>query len=108
MIKIFDKAAWQIDAGVREEDVISHFSTVFEWLHNNHMLNEEGEEEYDDGIDDSASLNEKLLNEEGLKFLDECYDLYLDTLLRKNAYGKDTNGGILSELYHNYLNRTEL
>ncbi|MDE6642198.1 MAG: hypothetical protein K2K63_16935 [Acetatifactor sp.] len=74
---IFDKAAWQIDGGVPEELVVSHFKIVFLWLDKHDMLSAEGKEELEDGIDDCVSLNEELVTEDGIDFLENCYDDYL-------------------------------
>ena len=32
MLKIFDKAQWQIDGGIPEELVVNHFNLVFLWF----------------------------------------------------------------------------
>jgi len=85
---------------------VSHFRIVFKWLHQKHLLSADGEEEYSDGIDDTASLNEELLTDEGLKFLKEYYDVYLKRLTNENKYGNDTNGYILNELYNKYLSQS--
>ena len=42
---IIDKAVWQIDGGIPEDLVISHFNTVFTWLDDHKMLSVEGKEE---------------------------------------------------------------
>lgn len=99
---IFDKAAWQIDGGVPEELVVSHFNTVFLWLKNHNMLSDEGQEETEDGIDSSASLNETMVTKEGLSFLEKCYDEYLEAVA-KDKYGIDTHGEELDKIYKNYL-----
>ena len=101
-MKIIDKAAWQIDSGVPSKEVVNHFYTVFSWLLEHDMLTEEGREEYDDGIDDCASLNDELVNTRGMAFLDKCYD----DLLKKSAkgiYGSDAESRILDTVYAEYL-----
>ena len=36
MLKIFDKAQWQIDGGIHEELVVNHFNLVFYgWINTN-------------------------------------------------------------------------
>lgn len=95
---IIDKAAWQIDGGLPENLVISHFKTVFVWLNNHEMLTETGKEELEDGIDDCASLNESLVTTEGLAFLEKCYDEYL-SVIAKDKYGIDYNGEELEKIY---------
>ncbi len=42
---IIEKAVWQIDGGIPENLVISHFNTVFTWLDDHKMLSAEGKEE---------------------------------------------------------------
>ena len=39
---IIDKAAWQIDGGIPEDLVISHFNTLFTWLDEHKMLLAQG------------------------------------------------------------------
>ena len=53
---IFDKAAWQIDVGVPEELVVSHFRTVFLWLEKHDMLSAEGKEELEDVSVENAAI----------------------------------------------------
>lgn len=98
---IIDKSAWQIDGGIPESLVVSHFKTVFQWLDNHNMLSEEGREELEDGIDESASLNENTVTKEGLEFLEKCYDDYL-TAVAKDKYGKDSHGAELEKIYQKY------
>lgn len=98
---IIDKAAWQIDGGVPEELVVNHFKTVFLWLKRHDMLSDEGEEEFEDGIDDCASLNEDLITKEGIEFLEKCYDDYLK-VIAKDKYGIDYNGYELEKIYNQY------
>ncbi|MCL2079326.1 MAG: hypothetical protein FWH17_05715 [Oscillospiraceae bacterium] len=80
MLKIIDKAAWQIDGGIPEVFVVKHFKTLFEWLNQHDMLSEEGKEELFDGIDNCASLNENLVTPDALIFWEMCYDEYLKAL----------------------------
>lgn len=99
---IIDKAVWQIDGGIPEDLVVSHFNTVFKWLENHKMLSEEGKEEFDEGLDDCASLNENMVTDEGLEFLEKCYDEYL-AAVAKDKYGLDINGEELEKIYQKYL-----
>ena len=73
-MKIFDKAKWHIEAGVDPNEVINKFKEIFIFLFINKMLSSEGKEIMEIGIDSSVSLNEKIVNENGIKFLDDCYD----------------------------------
>jgi len=100
-MKIIDKAAWQIDGGVPEELVVRHFQIVFSWLDRHKMLSDEGKEEFDDGIDSCASLNEDLVTPEALVFLEKCYDEYLKTL-EGGKYGSDLSEIELEKAYSIY------
>ena len=74
MIKIYDKAQWHLDAGEEKTIVLSRFQTILNFLNSKNMLSKEGEEIFSLGVDSSISLNEKMLTETGIKFLDEYYD----------------------------------
>lgn len=74
MMKIFDKAKWHIDAGENEKVVINRIKTVFEFLDKNGLLTDEGKEMLEIGIDDSISLNEKMVTKKGYDFLEKHYD----------------------------------
>lgn len=103
---IIDKAVWQIDGGIPENLVVKHFKTVFLWLEKHDMLSDEGKEELEDGIDNCSSLNEDLLTNDGIEFLESCYDDYLK-VVANDKYGADYNGGELEKIYNRYkANRT--
>ncbi len=104
-MRIIDKAAWQIDGGVPEDLVVNHFNTVFLWLSQHDMLTEEGIEELEDGIDDCASINDELVNEDGMRFLETSYDDYLKAV-EKEKYGEDVGGTILETVYSSYLSNS--
>ena len=97
-MRIIDKAAWQIDGGVPKNTVVQHFKTVFEWLDKKNMLTEEGQEELADGIDECASLHERLISSEALAFFVERYDDYL----KRVEYGGDEGARVLDRLYNEY------
>ena len=73
-MKIYDKAQWHIDAGESERLVLDRFNVVFSFLQEQNLLSEEGIEICDLGIDESVSLHERLLTEEGNKLLERYYD----------------------------------
>ena len=73
-MKVFDKAQWHIDAGEAIEEVVAKFRVVFEFLDRRNMLSTEGRELLAFGIDSSVSLNERMVTEEGFKFLSEHYN----------------------------------
>ena len=76
-MKTFDKASWHIDGGENEKDVISRFTEVFSFLKEKNMLNDEGLETLEYGMDSSASLNSNMVMAEGESFLDAYYDAVL-------------------------------
>jgi len=98
-LQIIDKAAWQIDNGVQPSVVITHFKRLFSWLAAKDMLTAEGKEVFEIGIDDSASLHERLVTPEALAFLLSAYDEYI----KNNAYGTDTDSSVLESVYAGYL-----
>lgn len=73
-MKIYDKACWHIDAGENKQDVIERLEKIFYFLKENSLLNNEGLEIVEIGIDSSASLHERLLTPEGKDFLDKFYE----------------------------------
>lgn len=73
-MKIFDKAQWHIDAGEDTREVVDKFKAIFEYLNERDMLSAEGKEILEFGIDGSISLNERLVNKDGIVFLYEYYD----------------------------------
>lgn len=94
-MEIFDKAKWQIDNGINEELVISHFEFIFEWLKNHNMLNQDGLDILDIGIDDDVSLHEGLLTNAGNSFLKQFYD----TLISESQYQVECEKVLIDELY---------
>lgn len=77
IMKSYDKASWHIDGGENELEVITRFKDVFTFLADKRMLNAEGLETFEFGMDDSASLNSNMLTSEGEAFLDAYYDVVL-------------------------------
>ncbi|MCM1097243.1 MAG: hypothetical protein NC427_04170 [Ruminococcus flavefaciens] len=74
MLKIYDKAQWHIDAGMDTETVVERMTIIFNFLDSKGLLDSEGKEIKNLGIDSSSSLHERMLTEEGIKFLDQYYD----------------------------------
>jgi len=77
-MKSYDKASWHIDGGEKESEVISRFKTLFLFLADNNMLNAEGKETLEFGMDSSVSLNSTMVTAEGRSFLDAYYDIVLN------------------------------
>ena len=98
-MKSYDKAAWHIDAGEIEADVIARFKEVFTFLKSKQMLNEEGLETLEFGMDSSVSLNSNMVNAQGMAFLDEYYDV----ILKQNPKEIRRN---LKESYTKYIFQT--
>lgn len=92
-MKIYDKAAWQIDKGLDKKVVIKHFKFIFIWLKSRKMLSDEGIEVYKSGIDEEISLHENLLTEEGNKFIDKYYDM----LITASEYDVEKEKKIINE-----------
>lgn len=71
---VIDKASWYLDAGENKTDVIERFQIVFSFLHEHSILNQDGEEIYQLGVDSSVSLHSDLITTDGFSFLNLCYD----------------------------------
>ena len=97
-LRIFDKAAWQIDNGMDKDTVINHFTLMFEWLKNHNMLSKDGLDILDIGIDNATSLNEQLVTEEGAEFLTKYYD----KLISESEYNVSLEGYLLSSYYSKF------
>lgn len=74
MLTIYDKVQWHIDAGEDSSLVISKMKVLFAFLNANQMLNSDGLEIMDIGIDDSTSIHENMVTDEGKKFMERFYD----------------------------------
>lgn len=73
-MKIYDKASWQIDNGMDISTVLKHFDVIFKCLDEKGFLNGEGKEVLGLGIDESISLNDRMLTDKGIEFMDQYYD----------------------------------
>ena len=94
-MKVYDKSAWQIDGGMEPQAVKDHFLIVMDWLYAFGLLNSEGKELRELGIDSEFSLHEGLVTEEGAEFL----DLYFDPLIKESGYDTANEKEMLTELY---------
>ena len=74
MVKIYDKASWHIDCGEDEKTVIDRFKAIFDFLNLKELLNEDGKELFDLGIDNSVSIHENLVTDKGKILLDKVFD----------------------------------
>lgn len=73
-MKVYDKAAWHIDAKEDSNVILEKFEIIFSFLKMKNMLSMEGLEIFDLGIDSSISLHERLLTYDGNIFLEKHYD----------------------------------
>lgn len=99
MIKVYDKAQWQIENGLPIEKVLQHFNNMFKWLHNKGYLSNDGKEMVKIGIDSSISLNERMVTAEGNEFLDKYYDKYIE----QTQYEVNLELFVLDKFYKEYL-----
>ena len=100
-MKIYDKASWHIDGGEKTSVVVLRFEEVFLFLLERDMLNDEGKETLEYGIDSSVSLNSTMVNIKGKRFLDHFYD---DVI---NLKGKNIKKALESEYEQYDLNCTD-
>lgn len=82
-MKIYDKAKWQIDAGISKSIVTEHFKLIFGWLNKNGLLNDDGKEIYQLNSFEDVSLHNGLLTKEGCFFIEKHYD----EIARQFRYG---------------------
>ena len=101
MLKIFDKAQWHIDAGEDPTNVILKMKAVLLFLNSKGMLASEGQEILDLGVDSSVSIHERMVTEEGKKFMEACYD----NVINKNA---DQISGALDKEYRTLYHHSSL
>lgn len=73
-MRVYDKAQWHIDAGEDKNEVIKKFKAVFKFLNKHSFLSADGKEIFEVGIDESISLNDKMLNSKGRVFIVKYYD----------------------------------
>lgn len=63
--------------------MISRFKEVFAFLNEVNMLNDEGKETIEYGMDSSISLNSGMVTEIGKSFLDNYYDSVIKTSIEE-------------------------
>ena len=79
MLKIYDKAHWHIDAGEDSNTVVKKMKILFNFLESKGFLKNEGKEILDLGIDESVSIHERMITDEGKKFMESKYDTVINT-----------------------------
>jgi len=80
MLKIYDKAQWHIDGGEDKISVVDKLKIILHFLLDKGLLSSEGKEIVNLGVDSSISIHERMLTQEGKKFMDEYYDRYTDLI----------------------------
>lgn len=85
MLRIYDKAQWHIDGGEDANVVAEKLRSLFSFLAEKRLLDMEGREILEFGIDDSVSIHERMLTEEGNKFMILFYDQVMDKSAKEMA-----------------------
>jgi hypothetical protein len=73
-ITVYDKASWHIDNGENKNEVLKKMKIIFDFLNKNSLLNSDGKELFDLGINEDSSLHDGLVTNEGKEFLDKNID----------------------------------
>lgn len=73
-MKLYDKAAWHIDAGEDKNDVLKRYQILLGYLAENKLLTAEGEELAELGADYSAVIHSRMLTDEGNKLIKDNID----------------------------------
>lgn len=81
--KVYDKAAWHLDAGEPKSKVLAHFNFIMAWCHKNNLLSDEGDEILEIGVDESISINSRMLNERGNLFMAKYYDSFISACIEQ-------------------------
>lgn len=73
-MKVYDKAAWHIDAGEDKNDVLKRYQILLDYLSSNNLLTAEGKELAELGADYSAVLHSRMLTDKGNELIDANID----------------------------------
>ena len=92
---IYDKFTWHLDAGIDKDKLIYYFKKLMDFLKNHQLLNKDGLEIYDLGVDSSLSINSKLLTDKGNTLFTLWFDKYLATI----DFNKDIDFSFLEEKF---------
>lgn len=101
-MKIYDKAKWQIENGMSIATVSEHFLLVFSWLKDKNMLNSEGLETMNIGIDSSTVLTDNMVTDQGEKFLDKYYD----ELIKSSCYNTNSEIEKLNSFFNEFIEQS--
>jgi hypothetical protein len=98
-IKVYDKASWHIDNGENKNEVLKKMKIIFDFLNKNSLLNSDGKELFNLGINEDSSLHDGLVTNEGKEFLDKN----IDKIISKSSKEIEKT---LKNLYKNKTQRT--
>lgn len=93
-IVVYDKVSWHYPEGENcpsLEIAKVHFESIMAWLKDNTLLSEEGEENFEIGVDSDFSINSLMLSKKGNDFLKMYYTNWLKTI----SYSKSIDLNIL-------------
>jgi hypothetical protein len=82
-ITVYDKVSWHYPEGKDcpgLEAAKVHFVEVMNWLKENSLLSDEGEETLELGVDADFSISSSMLNEKGNDVLKKHYSSWLKTI----------------------------
>jgi hypothetical protein len=74
---VYDKISWHLDEGENKKKVLDHFKFMSEWFITNNLLNKDGLEILQKGIDDSISFHSGIFTERGNKFMRRYYNDFI-------------------------------
>lgn len=75
-MNVYDKAKWHLDQpndSRTTENKLKHLSVLMDWLNKNSLLNEDGKEIFELGVDQEFSLTSEMVTTKGEELLDKYY-----------------------------------
>lgn len=72
-MKVYDSVLERIASGETAEDATKRFALILGFMQSNKMLNAIGEKFVQNGFNGDFTLNDMLVNSEGLEFLENYY-----------------------------------
>ena len=72
MLVVYDKIQWHLNED--HDMAINRMKTLLSFLNEKGLLSEEGKEILEFGVDESTSVHERMLTDDGKDFMDACYD----------------------------------
>lgn len=74
---VYNKIAWYLEKS-EETSVMRHFCFMMKWLHDNHLLSDEGKELYELGVDEDSVLHKGMLTPLGNEFMRNYYQRFIN------------------------------